>query len=187
MTHSPQETLNSTWTLTWHPNPQNLKDHNGCNNKPIAVNIWLERGMVLPKSGTVVEPQIKWRDTHQPLLSTRKTLNASTQTPWNIRLLNTCRIAPVTNITIDRDLYPLARANTSFLVRTCQGQDYLLEASSPQQCSIVCHRWKVAVARFASLAVTEDLDAIAKEFFHPTNNSPMWTGSDDDNYNIIEE
>lgn len=141
--------------------------------------------MVLPKSGTVVEPQLKWRDTHQPLLSSRKTLNASTQTPWSIRLLNTCRIAPVTNSTIDRNIYPLARASTSFLVRTCQGQEYLLEASSPKQCSMVCHRWKIAVARFASLAVTEDLDAIADEFFHPTTNSQMLTVHD--NNTILEE
>ena len=181
MTRFPQETLNSTWTFVWHPNPQNLKEHIGFKNKPFAVNVWMERGIVLPQSGTVIEPQLKWRDTHQPLLSSRKTLNASTQTPWSIRLLNACRIVPLTNFTIDRNLYPLARASTSFLVRTCQGQDYLLEASSPQQCSMVCHRWKVAVARFASLAVTEDLDTIANEFFHSPTNSPMLTVHDDNN------
>jgi hypothetical protein len=174
--------------LTWHPNPENLKDHNGSNNKPIAVNIWVERGILIPKTGTVIEPQLKWRDTHQPLLSSCKTLNASTQTPWNLRLLNICGIFPVTNSKIDRNLYPLARANTSFLVRTCQGQDYLLEASSPKQRKLVCHQWKMAVARFASLAVTEDLDAMANEFFHPTTTSPMLTVHDDNsNMHAVSE
>ena len=166
-----QETLNTTWTLTWHPNEQNRKDY-GLIAKPVCINIWIERGTVIHQSGIVIEPQFMWRDAYQPELAKRK-LNPSTQKPWTMRLLNTCRIAQAGNI--DRNKYPLARKNCSFYLRCCQGEEFLLEASSPEECSKVCQRWKMAVARFASLAVTEDIDGIAEEFFHPSTTSQMLT------------
>jgi hypothetical protein len=117
----------------------------------------MERGTVITNSGIVVEPTFMWRDAYQPRLSQRK-LNASTQKPWSMRLLNTCRIAASSQL--DRTLYPLARQAQCLVLRTCNNQEFLLEATSPSQARLICERWKLAVARFASLAVTEDIDAI---------------------------
>jgi hypothetical protein len=118
----------------------------------------------MAQSGVVVEPTLMWRDAYQPQLQKHR-LNASSQNPWSMRLLNTCRIST----DVDKHKYPLARPSQSLTILTCEGQEFLLEAASPQECQMVCERWKLAVARFASLAVTEDIDAIAAEFFHPTN------------------
>jgi hypothetical protein len=143
----------------------------GMPSKPTTVNIWIERGTVITQSGVVVEPTLMWRDAYQPSLSKHK-LNASSQKPWAMRLLNTCRIAPLTG---NDSNYPLARPSCSLYLRTCNGQEFLLETASPQECKILCERWKLVVARFASLAVMEDIDSIAKEFFHPTVTSQMLT------------
>jgi hypothetical protein len=134
----------------------------------------MERGTVIPHSGVVIEPQLMWRDAYQ---SHRKRLNATCQKPWSIRLLNTCRIAPVTRH--DKTIYPLARSAQSLVIKTCHGQEFLLEAQSPVQMQTICERWKIAVARFASLAVTEDIDAIAQEFFHPTLSAQTLTIQDE--------
>ena len=63
-------------------------------------------------------------------------------------------------------------------LRTCHGQEFVLEAASPEIQEMLIERWKLTVARFASLAVMEDIDAIAKEFFHPTVTSQMLTLTD---------
>lgn len=119
-------------------------------------------------SGVVVEPMFMWRDAYQShdLLQQRKRLNDTCQKPWSMRLLNTCRIAPC--VTLDKTLYPLARSAFCIVVKTCQSQEFVLEAQSEAQRDMICERWKLTVARFASLAVTEDIDTIAHEFFHPT-------------------
>jgi len=161
-----QQTLNSTWTLTWHPNSKNMEEF-GVPSKPFCINVWIERGIVISNSGHVVEPTLMWRDAYQADLS-KHTLNASTQKPWKMRLLSVCRIAPMS---VKSDEYPMARPSCSLLLKTCNGQEFLLETSSPKECEMVCERWKLAVSRFASLAVMEDIDAIATEFFHPTCNS----------------
>jgi hypothetical protein len=128
----------------------------------------MERGTVITHSGVVIEPMFMWRDAYQShyLLQQRKRLNPTCQKPWSMRLLNTCRVAPA--MALDKSKYPLARKAHCLLVKTCQGQEFVLEANSASQMELVCERWKITVARFASLAVTEDIDAIAQEFFHPT-------------------
>lgn len=170
-----QRSLNSTWTLTWHPNPDNIAEY-GISHKPICVNIWLERGTVIANSGIVVEPAFMWRDAYQPMLGQRK-LNSSTQKPWSMRLLNACRITPCVNL--DRTKYPFARQNCSFLLKSCTGEEFLLEAKGRDEVKTITERWKLAVARFASLAVTEDVNGIAREFFHPTVDSQMLTIPED--------
>jgi hypothetical protein len=132
------------------------------------INIWMERGTVITHSGVVIEPMFMWRDAYQShyLLQQRKRLNPTCQKPWSMRLLNTCRVAPAAGM--DKNMYPLARKANCLLVKTCQGQEFVLEANSASQMELICERWKITVARFASLAVTEDIDAIAQEFFHPT-------------------
>ncbi len=188
MRESVQQTLNSTWTLTWHPNPQNRKEYNITHSKPICINMWLERGAVMTNSGVVVEPAFMWRDAYQPLLLTQHKLNTSSQKPWSMRLLNACRITPyfsspngAARNSIDRSKYPLARKNASFLLKSCGGEEFLLEAKSPEDAIAITERWKLVVARFACLAVTEDVGGIAKEFFHPTSDSRMLTVPDPNN------
>lgn len=193
-----QQTLNSTWTLTWHPNLENRKKYKISHNKPMCINMWLERGTVITNSGVVVEPAFMWRDAYQPLLLSQHKLNNSTQKPWSMRLLNACRVTPflkqqsntttntITNTTgtschpIDRTKYPMARQNSSFLLKSCGGEEFFLEAKGPNEAIAITERWKLVVARFASLAVTEDVGGIAKEFFHPTSESKMLTIADDD-------
>jgi hypothetical protein len=191
-----QQTLNSTWTLTWHPNLENRKKYKISHNKPMCINMWLERGTVITNSGVVVEPAFMWRDAYQPLLLSQHKLNNSTQKPWSMRLLNACRVTPFlkqsnnnNNTTgtsstschpIDRTKYPMARQNSSFLLKSCGGEEFLLEAKGPHEAFAITERWKLVVARFASLAVTEDVGGIAKEFFHPTSESKMLTIADDD-------
>jgi len=180
MRESVQQTLNSTWTLTWHPNPENRKEYNISCSKPICINMWIERGTVITSSGVVIEPSFMWRDAYQPLLLSQHKLNDSTQNPWSMRLLNACRITPTSKHgNIDRSKYPLARQNSSFLLKSCGGEEFLLEAGTPEAAIAITERWKLVVARFACLAVTEDVGGIAKEFFHPTcSDSKMLTFSD---------
>lgn len=180
MRESVQQTLNSTWTLTWHPNSDNRKDYNIPHSKPICINMWLERGAVMTNSGVVVEPAFMWRDAYQPLLLSRNKLNNSTQKPWSMRLLNACRIS-LSNSSMDRSKYPLARSNSSFLLKSCGGEEFLLEAKCPEDAVAITQRWKLVVARFACLAVTEDVGGIAREFFHPTSDSRMLTVPDPNN------
>lgn len=189
MRESVQETLNSTWTLTWHPNAENRREYNISHSKPICINIWLERGAVMTNSGVVVEPAFMWRDAYQPHLLTQHKLNNSSQKPWSMRLLNACRITPYfssspsnssANI-IDRNKYPLARKNSSFLLKSCGGEEFLLEGKGPEDAIAITQRWKLVVARFACLAVTEDVGGIAREFFHPTADSKMLTIPDPNN------
>jgi hypothetical protein len=171
-----QQTLNSTWTFTWHPNPHNVKAFGLESSKPICANVWIERGTALP-NGHVAEPTIMWRDAYQPNLAGKHQLNKSTQKPWTMRLLNTCRIAPTKSL--DRSVYPLARSKNCFVLKTSQGNhEFLFETTSRDDLETVCDRWKMTVARFASLAVMEDIDAIEREFFHPSSGNQMLVADD---------
>jgi hypothetical protein len=147
-------------------------------HQPICTNIWLERGTVINNSGVVIEPAFMWRDAHQPNLTRRRQLNASTKKPWTMRLLNACRINPCKSSSsgdLDRSKYPLARRSCCFFLKSCSGQEFLFEAQSPDEMVMITQQWKIAVARFASLAVTEDVVGIASEFFHPSLNSQILT------------
>ena len=70
------------------------------------------------------------------------------------------RIAPCTFH--DKSQYPLTRSACSFFIKTCQNQEFVLEAHSEIQRDLICERWKLVVAWFASLAVTEDSDTIGQ-------------------------
>jgi hypothetical protein len=94
-----------------------------------------------------------------------------------MRLLNACRITPCS--AIDRTKYPFARQHCSLILKGCQGEEFLLEAKGREEMKIITERWKLAVARFASLAVTEDVNGIASEFFNPTIDSQMLTIPED--------
>ena len=75
------------------------------------------------------------------------------------------------------------RLDCAFVLRCIDEECYILEASSPKACQEIMQAWKVAIARFAALAVTEDIDVISKEFFYATTNSQMLTT----NLNDLEE
>ena len=147
--------------------------------------MWLERGTVITNSGVVIEPAFMWRDAYQPLLLSQHKLNHSTQNPWSMRLLNACRITTFyvdsnRSRQLDRTKYPLARQNSCFLLKSCDGEEFLLEAKCTDEAIVITERWKLVVARFASLAVTEDVGGIAKEFFYPTSESKTLTISYND-------
>jgi len=173
-----QQTLNSTWTFTWHPNPHNIEEFGLESSQPICINIWIERGTALP-NGHVAEPTIMWSDAYQPFLSGKRQLNKSSQKPWTMRLLSTCRIAA--SGSLDRSIYPLARSQNCFVLKASSGNhEFLFEASSSADMRQVSQQWKLTVARFASLAVMEDIASIEREFFHPSFNNQMLVIDNDD-------
>jgi hypothetical protein len=161
-----QDCLNSTWTLTWHRGKDVNRQHAVC------INAWIERGTLVQSSNLMLEPNLMWREAYQGDLDGKRKLNSSSQKPFSVRLLNLCRIleAPAN---LDRSIYPLARISCSFLVRTSHDEEFLFEAASPQQRDEVLCRWKICVARFATLAVLEDMEAITHEFFSPMVTSQM--------------
>jgi hypothetical protein len=161
-----QDCLNSTWTLTWHRGRDVNRQH------AVTINAWIERGTLVQSSNLMLEPNLMWREAYQGDLTGKRKLNSSSQKPFSVRLLNLCRIleAPAN---LDRSIYPLARIPCSFLVRTSSDEEFLFEAASPQQRDEVLCRWKICVARFATLAVLEDMEAITHEFFSPMVTSQM--------------
>lgn len=140
-----QDTLNLTWTLTWHPIEQ----------PPQVCSVWMERGTLIHSETTMLEPTLMWRPAYRPHLTNPRY--------ESVRLLNLCRILK----DFDRSLYPLARPQCSLLVKTADNGDYLFEAASEAERDDVLSRWKLAVARFATLAIMEDMPAIVDEFFAP--------------------
>jgi hypothetical protein len=160
------ECFNANWILTWHPSKE--REHL---KQPTAVSVWMERGTILGDNSVMLEPNLMWRETYQPSLSQRK-LNESSMRPYSIRLLNLCRIleAPTD---LDRSQFPFARSASCLVLRTAEQEEIVFEAASPEQRNDIVRCWKLVVARFASLAVLEDLDAIFDEFINPMATSPM--------------
>ena len=156
-----QDSLNQTWTLTWHQ----------ANKRPVCINAWIERGTLVQSNNRMLEPNLMWREVYQADLPKRK-LNPTSKKPFNVRLLNICRIleAPAT---LDRAAYPTVRPSCSFLIRTSDDTEYIFQAATAEQRNQVVRRWKLCVARFATLAVLEDMPAITAEFFTPMVTSQM--------------
>jgi len=174
-----QETLNLTWTLTWHPSvgdmesstassPSTISPSSGSAGQPHCCSVWIERGTLVDNNTVMLEPNLMWRQAYQPHLHKNK-LNKTSQKPFSLRLLNLCRILE----DYDRSKYPLARPSCSFLVKTADVGDILFEAGSPEERSDIVRRWKLTVARFATLAIMEDLETICAEFFAPVSRSNM--------------
>ncbi|KAI2497199.1 hypothetical protein MHU86_17293 [Fragilaria crotonensis] len=155
-----QESLNLTWDLTWHPTCQNMETLGCCDKKkvcydPISVQLWFERGQILHCGQTIIEPQFMWRQC--------ATQRHEIVMPHRMRLLSVCRVLPVEKM--DRSKYPLARTSHSFLVRMVTGDEFLFEAASESERDFILQRWKLVVARLATLAVFEDLVSMQDEFF----------------------
>ena len=161
--------MNSTWTLTWHAEG---------NPMPMCIHFWIERGTMLNQGAVVVEPKFMWREVYQPSLATQRLLSKSTCKPMDVRVLNACRIVEAGDH-LDRNKYPMPRSACSFFLKTCRDEVFLFEASCPEEQAQIVNQWKLVVARLASLAVVEDMEAMAKEFFTPAVTSQMLATNDD--------
>jgi len=188
-----QESLNITWTLTWHPDATATAEPRlphqatadaaaGASHASTAslhrsscCNVWVERGTLVNNNATMLEPNLMWRKAYQPA-GQRKLTNAM---PYSVRLLNLCRIVRE----YDRSKYPMARPSCTFVIKTADVGDYCFEAATPQDCADVVRRLKLIVARFATLAIVEDMDAIVDEFFArsnvPRHGNPLLIPEDD--------
>lgn len=156
-----EHTLNYTCSLTYHTE-----------QKSTPVELWLERGSILNNGHLIIEPKFMWREVFQGNLGVRK-LNESCQKPFGFRMLNVCRILPF----FDKRKYPLAHAHKCLLLRTCFQEEYLFEASTTEERDAIIARWKVVIARLATLAVTEDMKTMGEEFFLPGHllvNNQSW-------------
>ena len=145
-----QESLNYVWTLTWHAPDQD----------PTPVRFWVERGNILNYGRNVMEPKFMWR----PAVST-------VAAPFSLRMLSACRVLGPSSL--DRSVYPLARSSRSLVMRTCDDEEFLFEAASESERDAILQQWKLLVARLASLAVLEDMEGIASEFFNPVHTNAM--------------
>ena len=134
---------------------------------PRAIRLWFERGNKI-RGNNIVEPKLMWRDAYNPGLSSQRKLNDSiTNGPKQICLLSICRILDV-NQHVDRNLYPFAKKTCSFLIRTCDDEEYLFETQSKTERDEIVYLWKLVVARLASQAVVGDGDKMVGEFFVPS-------------------
>ena len=152
-------TMNSTWNLFWMHN-----------DKPIQVQVWIEPGTILQNRSVMVEPCLMWRCLSSSSTSTGTTASRasiSSSTPMSLRLLQICRVRPVTTgpPSTGKDVPTMCRMSTSLFVRTIYHDTFYFQASSiPERDSIV-HQWKVTIARLATLAVLEDTPSLVHEFF----------------------
>jgi hypothetical protein len=170
---SVQATMNMSWNLTWHPGRSTKF------RRPLSIAAWIERGTLLENGLVMLEPKLMWREQYQDKLTQRRELNLSSRQPHNIKILSVSRILEareniskarkITAPSIDRSLYPLARISCSFFVRTgpTSDDDFLFEAPTREQRDNIVTRWKLCIARFAALAVVEDMVRLTDEFFHP--------------------
>jgi len=187
-----QDALNRTWTLTWHPtsgdfpnksaktssesfrSPLRTLHTNQIENSrvtalpPRCIQLWFERGNRIRRND-IVEPKLMWREAYHPDLASKRRLNkSSTQGPHQICLLGICRILEATS-SLDRKKYPFAKKSCSFLIRTCDDNEYVFEARSEELREHILNQWKMVVARLASQAVVGDGEGMVGEFFVPTS------------------
>jgi hypothetical protein len=142
MRRTVDETMNSTWSLCWIRN-----------DKPIQVQIWIERGTLIQKNWIVLEPRLMWR----PVGSAPCVPESS------IRLLQVHRIQESGRAPTCAPR--MCRASTSFMVRTIQKETFWFQAATAMERDAIVHEWKVAIARLATLAVLDDTETLLKEFF----------------------
>lgn len=171
-----QDALNSRWRLEWHRvapdgNPSLLRRH------PSACEVWIERGYFRNRN-EIVEPTLMWRELTQPGLR-QGMLTESTLNPYRVSIFALRRIVPVA----DGDDWlrmsfngqkprntnawkPMAKPNCLIAVRTSIGQDYLFEASCPEERDRIMHLWKMTTARLVSHAAMDNSNMMMREFFN---------------------
>lgn len=145
-----QESFNMTWTLMCHSDDGRVQQ----------MTVWMERGSMVNNPSMLLEPSLCWRPVDAPL----------TTQPTCVRLLQVCRL-----LTIDEPIkeHPLARPMCTLLLKTSDKEEMYFEARNEAERDDTVRRWKATVARFASLAVLEDLDSIVNEFVHSQTNQML--------------
>ena len=79
-----------------------------------------------------------------------------------IELLDITRILKVQNL--DRSLYPFAKSQHCFQIKTIDMGEYLFEAKSSTERNRLMYSLKMVIARFAAKIITQD-QSIHDEFF----------------------
>jgi hypothetical protein len=153
-----QDFLNERTTLLWHRDVQKYPG----STSSVAVNVWVERGQRLNRD--VLLPKLCWMplsaSNQSNTTTTNRILHQSEQT-CSVELLDISRV--LETIKVDRSRYPFVRLPCSFVLRTLH-DEYILEASSPQERNRLVQTIKHVVARFASTVLLQDEKAIL-EFF----------------------
>lgn len=171
-----QDALNSRWRLDWHhvaPKGNSALLH----RQPKACEVWIERGYRRNHT-EIVEPKLMWRELSQPGLQ-QGVLTDSTMNPYRASLFAIRRIVPVADgddwqrMCFDDQTpcqmnawKPMAKPNCLIAVRSSVGQDYLFEASCPEERDRIVHLWKMTTARLVSHAVAGNICMMMEEFFN---------------------
>lgn len=135
-----------------HRGWDNLLWHDG--DTPRAVRVWMERGTIVHNHHQrMIEPRLMWRV--QPW-----------DTPCSLPLLHICRIRPLQNAS------GLAQARTSLVLQEADDRQIVFQAPTSEIRDEIVWQWRVTVARFATLAVLEDANALLREFFTTTPTTP---------------
>jgi hypothetical protein len=169
-----EATKNERFTLMWHPGQTNSDS----SDLPtvVCVKMWVEAGVYLV-DGTFLLPKLTWLPVHEDNLHAR-VLNTSGDSPDSLDLLDVCRVKECESI--DRDVFPFAHADRSFVIQT-QGGKHLFEAQSKQERGRVVNGLKLVIARLASLLMLRDIRAV-DEFFGGNNSvpgeAPEWARSE---------
>ena len=171
-----QDTLNSRWRVVWHhvaseDNSSLLK------RQPKACEVWIERGYCRNRN-EFVEPKLMWRELTQPGLK-QGTLTESTMNPYRVSLFALRRIVPIIDgddwmrMSFDgqrpshlNDWKLMAKPNCLIAVRSSVGNDFLFEASCPEERDRIVHLWKMTTARLVSHAVVGNTEMMMKEYFN---------------------
>eukprot|EP00525_Craspedostauros_australis_P009004 CAMPEP_0198116978 /NCGR_PEP_ID=MMETSP1442-20131203/15925_1 /TAXON_ID= /ORGANISM="Craspedostauros australis, Strain CCMP3328" /LENGTH=163 /DNA_ID=CAMNT_0043774923 /DNA_START=39 /DNA_END=530 /DNA_ORIENTATION=- len=159
---------NEALTLIRHP--QATGEHHGL--PPVCVKVWIESGVYLV-DGSFILPKLTWSAVHEPGMELSRKLNLSQGSPEQLDLLDVCRVKEMWSI--NRDLYPFARADRSFLIQT-QEEEFLFETRSRAERDRIVDAMKLLIARLASLLMLRDLRAV-EEFFGCGNvpgEAPSW-------------
>ena len=169
-----EATKNEKFTLMWHPT-QTKSDTDDLPTV-VCVKMWVEAGVYLV-DGTFLLPKLTWLPVHEQNLHAR-VLNTNGDSPGSLDLLDVCRVKECE--TIDRNQYPFAHVDRSFIIQTQAGKQ-LFEAQSKQERGRVVNGLKLVIARLASLLMLRDVRAV-DEFFCGNNSvpgeAPEWARSE---------
>ncbi|KAL7554985.1 hypothetical protein ACHAWF_018630 [Thalassiosira exigua] len=174
-----QEGLNSKWRLQWHVNITRSREGGKQGHLPPRMcEVWIERGYRRNRT-EIVEPKLMWRELSQPNLHDKRQLGGSTIRPYRVSLFAVRRIFQVgtggraEKIHVgghphkrEASLPPMSKPDCLILVRSSLGEDYIFEASCPEERDHIAHLWKMATARLVSHAVVGNGDLMIEEFFH---------------------
>jgi len=164
------ETINGKQNLIFHPMP----DTQGRSLAPVHVVLWIEDGLILQRK--LIFPKLMWKEYYDTNDKGYKA-NISHQGKINsIDLLDIIRILEINEM--DRNKYPFAKLNNSFIVETINFT-VLFEACSEKERGRIVNGLKLTVSRLASMIVVGD-NAVFQTFFNRFGSEvpgkpPEWT------------